>query len=302
MDGLPEASAALRGGPRALRKIASEGRCHGPMGQVVATEKLSHRQHAWMQVNYPPPVFRAGRVESGGGSDPEVIAPVPLGMSVLMDSMNLSPFSTAWLWLGLPSAVRSGASEQWHPAFALGSGGHDYGGTRCVRLDRWRDSWPTPASRIHRVPKGAKWTLSNHRERRATGGAAEAVLPDPEEVALEAPGETDGAEEQVEQVIQQAGRIRGDVWARHADRGARGRFRWGWSSLRGGAAAARPEARQGVVVGGVVPEGEAPEWTFGIHWWAWARRACTDGYGQGSGIHAGGGGGGRFQIQDSRGR
>lgn len=59
----------------------------------------------------------------------------------------------------------------------------------------------------------------------------------------------------------------------------------------------QPESLQGAVVGGVAPEGKAREWTFGIHRWAWARRAGAHGYGQGSGIHAGGGGAGSFQFQ-----
>jgi hypothetical protein len=104
----------------------------------------------------------------------------------------------------------------------------------------------------------------------------------------EAPGEPDAAEEQVEEVIQQAWRSRGDVWERHTDRGAWGLFRWRWRGLRVGAAEPRAEARQGAVVGGVAPKEEAREWTFGIHRWAWARRACTDGYGERSGNHAGG--------------
>jgi formylglycine-generating enzyme required for sulfatase activity len=52
-------------------------RVNAAMGAVVDAENLSHRQHAWMQLNFEPPVLRTGRVESGGGRDPEVIEVAP---------------------------------------------------------------------------------------------------------------------------------------------------------------------------------------------------------------------------------
>jgi hypothetical protein len=133
----------------------------------------------------------------------------------------------------------------------------------------------------------AGW-LSNQGEGGATGGAANAEPQDPEDVECEAPGEPDATEEQVEEVIDQRPLFRGDAGSRQPEGTGRpvicgARFR-----LRGRPAEPRAEERQGAVVGNGVPEWEAREWTFGIHRWAWARRACTDGYGERSGNHAGG--------------
>jgi formylglycine-generating enzyme required for sulfatase activity len=67
----------LRAGREVRLTHAFVDRVNAAMGEVVDAEKLSHRQHAWMQLNFSPPVLRAGRVESGDGSDPEVIEVAP---------------------------------------------------------------------------------------------------------------------------------------------------------------------------------------------------------------------------------
>jgi formylglycine-generating enzyme required for sulfatase activity len=67
----------LRAGREVRLTHAFVDRVNAAMARVVDAENLSHRQHAWMQLNFEPPVLRAGRVESGGGSPPEVIEVSP---------------------------------------------------------------------------------------------------------------------------------------------------------------------------------------------------------------------------------